>query len=497
MAVASIPVMHRSGRWAAVLILFALLGGACSGDDDEPAADDSTADGPVDDDATEPADDPAETDRTPPPADPADDRYADVGEGVAITMARSDDPDGRFQAEVVRQLLEQLGYAVNDPADVELSPADFYDAIGRGEVDFWANARLPEHDPYLDVVIRIEPFVAPEPDEGETDDETAGDDDEAGDDEAGADGDGEDEVVVVQQPVPTENAIEILVRDEVTVVGSVVPDGGVAGFVTNVSIAFDNPGLTLDAIVDDDALFDLYDAADVFLSPALAPDEPDDDTADPADDAGEPVATIDGVIQILGCPEDEVCADQIDEMIRFARWRGDFEQVHGEYDVLVEEALRRIAANQPVILFLRGPSPQMMQLIPGENVMWVAMEPDSVLNGSITRAWNQRVEGADGEQVPNPVAPDTCTAEPCHLGWLTNDIAITANNEFLDRHPAAATLLEQIEIPAADINNATARVRFGDLRSVVTDKTPQAAREWIEANRDLVERWLDEAIAAA
>ena len=128
--------------------------------------------------------------------------------------------------------------------------------------------------------------------------------------------------------------------------------------------------------------------------------------------------------------------------------------------------------------------------------MWIAMEPGSVLNGSITEAWNQRVEDEEGEQVPNPVAAESCTTDPCHLGWLTNDLAITASNDFLDRHPAAAALLESIEIPAADINNANARLVFGDLRSTVTDKTAQAAAEWIEANRDLVDSWLDAAIAA-
>lgn len=470
--------MHRSDRWAAVLILLALLSGACSGSADEPASGAPTIDAPIDDDVSESTD----AGPTLPSTDEGNERFTNVGDGVAITMARSDGPDGHFRAEIVRQLLELLGYAVNDPANVELSPADFYTALGRGEVDLWANARLPEHNPYLDAVIRIEPFATPESDEREGDD-------------GGADntGDEDDSVVIVQQSAPTDNTIEILVRDELTIVGSIVANGGVAGFVTNASIAFDNPDLTLDAIVDDDALFDRYDAADVFLSPALAPEG---EAGDEADNTEEPIVTTDGVIQILGCPQDAVCADQIDEMIRFAGWRGDFEQVLGDYDVLVEEALRRIAVNRPVILFLRGPSAQMMQLIPGENVMWIGMEPGSVLNGTITPAWNQRVQNEDGEQVPNPVEPDTCTADPCHLGWLTSDIAIIASNDFLERHPAAAALLELIEIPAADINNATARVQFGDLRSVVTDKTPQAASEWIEANRELVEGWLDAAISA-
>jgi len=455
--------MRRSNRWVAVVLVAALLGGACAEDEPQLSSPPSTRapDAAAGDGATV-------DDSLPPSGVGPGDRYADVGGGVAVTMARSDDPTGRFHAEVTRQLLQQLGYVVTDPADVELSPGDFYDALGRGEVDLWVNARFPAHNPYLDAVIRFEPFVVPESDAPE----------------------GEDGADVVQQPEPTEDMIDIRVRDELSIVGSIIPDGGVAGFVTNASITFDNPGLTLDAIVADTVLFDRYDAADTFRSPALADD-------DGSGSEGEPVDATDGVIQILGCPEDALCADQIDEMIRFAGWQGSFEQVHGDRDTLAEEALRRVADNQPVIAFLRGPSAAMQQLIPGENVMWLGMEPESVLDGSITAAWNQRVENDDGEQVPNPVDPGTCSVDPCHLGWLTNDIAITASNVFLERHPAAAALLAVIEIPAADVHAALARIRLADLRNGSPDETSQMAATWIDSNRELVDQWLDAAVAAA
>lgn len=470
-----------------MLLTFALLGTACSGGDDAPA-DGPAQEAPSDRDAAADSEEPAADPPADSPVAEQDDRYSDVGDGVAITMARSDDTAGRFQAEVVQHLLQELGYAVNEPADLELSAADFYDALGRGEVDLWANARFPDHEPHLDALIRIEPFVPDEPDATD-----AGTDEDETDD---AQTDEDDDVAVVQQPEASENAVEILVRDELTVAGIVVPTGSVAGFVTNVSIALDNPGLTLDALIDDEELFARYDAADGFLSPALAPDDAaaDDDADQP--DADDDAPATDGVIHILGCPEDAVCADQIDEMIRFAGWRRELEQVHGDRDILVEEALRRIAADQPVIVFLRGPSAELTQLIPGENVMWLAFEPDSVLDGSITNAWDQRHLTEEGEQLPNPVAADTCTTDPCHLGWRTNEIAIAARTEFLERHPVAAALLERIEIPATDIENANARVRFGDLRSTVTDKTSQAADEWIETNRDLVDGWLAAAVAA-
>ena len=77
------------------------------------------------------------------------------------------------------------------------------------------------------------------------------------------------------------------------------------------------------------------------------------------------------------------------------------------------------------------------QLIPGDNAMWLAMEADSVLDGSITPEFDQRV---DGVAVPAALGTDTCSADPCHLGWVAADIQVSANNEFLAANPKAAPL---------------------------------------------------------
>lgn len=65
------------------------------------------------------------------------------GDGVSVAMARATWSTGYFQAEVYHQLLERLGYEVNDPAEHELSPSDFYPALARGEFDFWVNGWIP------------------------------------------------------------------------------------------------------------------------------------------------------------------------------------------------------------------------------------------------------------------------------------------------------------------------------------------------------------------
>jgi glycine betaine/proline transport system substrate-binding protein len=69
------------------------------------------------------------------------------GSGVEVTAARANWSTGFFQAEIFRQLLEDLGYDVSDPADAELGPDIFYPALAQGEYDYWANGWLPLHSP--------------------------------------------------------------------------------------------------------------------------------------------------------------------------------------------------------------------------------------------------------------------------------------------------------------------------------------------------------------
>jgi len=424
--------MPRSGRWAAVLLLLALVVTACSGDDDPSATPDPTDDPAIDDPADDEPDtgddaaDDGSTIDTGAPPQPEIDRYGWVGENIAITMARANRSSGYIHAEIVRLLLKELGYTVNELQNIELAPAFFHGVLGEGEIDLWANGRVPDDGQYWSLELS----------DGST------------------------------------------VGEQITTVGDLLPGAGLQGFVTNAVLPVQTPDLTLDLINDDDEIRAPFDAAD-------APPT-DDAGTDAGENDDEDVDVLDGVVQILGCPEDSLCADQIDEMIRFARWRN-IEQRYGERDELAELALRRIATGEPVIIYLGGPSAQLAQLIPGENVVWLSVEPDSVLDGSITPEWDQRV---DGEAVAAPVDAAACTTDPCFLSWQPTELRITARVDFLDRNPAAATLLEAITIPVADLAFALSRQDRGvDVELI--------AAEWIAANRETVDGWLADAARAA
>lgn len=132
------------------------------------------------------------------------------GEGVEVTMARADWSTGYFQAAVYRQLMEELGYTVSDPSELELGPSLAYLAMAQGDFDFWVNSWYPGHASWL----------APELPDGTT------------------------------------------VGDHLTVVGEEMMAGGLQGYLITKSFA-DEYGIThLDQINDDPEILAAFDAAD-------------------------------------------------------------------------------------------------------------------------------------------------------------------------------------------------------------------------------------------
>lgn len=85
-------------------------------------------------------------------AAPAASEQADA---PVVRMARATWDTGWFQAEIYRQLLQQIGYRVEGPTTMENE--EFFTAVNEGEVDLWANGWFPLHQPLLDDATAAEP----------------------------------------------------------------------------------------------------------------------------------------------------------------------------------------------------------------------------------------------------------------------------------------------------------------------------------------------------
>jgi len=303
-----------------------------------------------------------------------------------VVMARGDWDTGWFQAEVVAQLIGELGYDVSSPADTELGPATLYPAMARGEVDLWANGWFPHHDEFLDAEL------------------------------------------------PGGSAV----RDEVETVGTLVPSGGVLGFMVSRWFA-------------DDKNIDYVD-----------------DIGQNGDLAAQFDVDGNGVGDIIGCDEDWACHTDIDNMIANNGWR--LEQFSGDYDQIISSAQSRLTNGLPTLVFTWSPSSYVAELTPGEEVAWLGVR-------------NPR----EGQSRPADLDEPECLASPCDTGFRTADLSVVANATFLDAHPDIAELLAQVELPVSDIASQNLLVANGE-------STPDAleghAADWIEDNREQADAWL-------
>ncbi len=71
----------------------------------------------------------------------------DTAQDTTIRMARATWDTGWFQAEIYRQLLEELGYTVTAPE--VMGTDEFYPAVAEGEVTLWPNGWIPLHNTFL------------------------------------------------------------------------------------------------------------------------------------------------------------------------------------------------------------------------------------------------------------------------------------------------------------------------------------------------------------
>lgn len=130
------------------------------------------------------------------------------GAGVSVTLGRATWSTGYFQAALFKSLLEELGYTVSDPAEVELGPTDAFKAMAEGTMDFWTNSWLPNHQAFIDEEL----------------------------------GDGS------------------MVSDHVSSLGNLLPAAGLEGIVITRSVAEEFGITSLDQINSDPALVELFDA---------------------------------------------------------------------------------------------------------------------------------------------------------------------------------------------------------------------------------------------
>jgi glycine betaine/proline transport system substrate-binding protein len=353
-----------------------------------------------------------------------------------VRIVRANWDVGLVHSSLVMEVLAELGF---EPIDVGaddhnegLSPDLSYPVLASGDVDLYANAWLPDHFTWFEA-------------------EDAGFSGTAG--------------------------------DHLSVVSTIVPAGGLQGWLITKAWA-DAEGISsLDQIAETPSL-------------ALALDHDGN-----------------GRGEIYGCPEDWTCDDVIRGYIWFNEWDEVLEQVieperelqgldarRGQslYDAMFEEFLERVERDEPAVAYVWTPTTYHSLADVGDTTLWLSLSNDAVRTGARYQFEPDPRPGivrADGTIGFTDLPTDRCTQGPdgCQTGWYASDISIVGSRLWIDEHPEAVAVLDAIEIDRREASDLIAELQA--LRLTEWDDKVAAshtiARAWMDANPERVAAWLD------
>ncbi|MEM7091898.1 MAG: glycine betaine ABC transporter substrate-binding protein [Actinomycetota bacterium] len=131
----------KTSAWLVILAAFALFAAACGSDAVETVTEAAGDAADAVEDAAGDAADAVE--------DAVDDATggddAQPGAGKTANMGRANWSSGYVQAQILHDLMEELGYEVSSPDELEFAPDLGYQTMAEGDMDFWANSWYPGH----------------------------------------------------------------------------------------------------------------------------------------------------------------------------------------------------------------------------------------------------------------------------------------------------------------------------------------------------------------
>lgn len=191
----------------------------------------------------------------------------------------------------------------------------------------------------------------------------------------------------------------------------------------------------------------------------------------------------DGLADMYACPEGWGCNTVVGHHLDDLGLRDHINEITAGYSASMADAISRFENGEHILFYTWTPNWTVNALAPGEDVVWIGLPepsyPEELDEGALMISG---VEGAVNDE------------DPLLMGFPANDINVVANSEFLSNNPAAAAMFESIQIPLPDIFEQNARMNDGEDSQEDIDRH---AREWIEANQDQWDTWLEAARAAA
>lgn len=311
------------------------------------------------------------------------------GDGVSVQPARATWDTGYFNEALYSRGLEDLGYDVKD--FVELDNPIFYQQVALGDVDFWANGWFPAHDQY-----------------------------------------------------------EEFFEDGAEIVGTVIPLGGLEGYLVDKAGA------------EEFGIENLGDFADPAIAAAYDTDG-------------------NGKANFVGCPPGWGCNNIQTHHFDDLGLSDYMDQGTVDYNVAMADLLARYNTGEHVLFYTWTPNWTVDVLAPGDDVVWIGVprfsSPLEITEADMTHS------GMIG-----------AVSDPLLSGWSASDIHVVANSDFLADNPAASMLFEVMRLELATVAGQNNRMNQGeDSQSDIE----RHVDEWIADNQSVWDGWIKDAKDAA
>ncbi|EAR07302.1 glycine betaine/L-proline ABC transporter substrate-binding protein ProX [Reinekea blandensis] len=179
----------------------------------------------------------------------------------------------------------------------------------------------------------------------------------------------------------------------------------------------------------------------------------------------------DGKADLTGCQAGWGCEGVIEHQLDAFDLRDTISHNQGQYAAIISDTIARYNDGESVFYYTWTPYWVSGKLVPGEDVVWLEVPFSANPNGS-----------------------DTELANGKNYGFEINSERIVANKEFAMANPAAAKLFEVAKLPINDVSAQNGLIANGEDSQAQIE---QHAENWIKANQDTFDAWIEEAMAAA
>jgi glycine betaine/proline transport system substrate-binding protein len=184
----------------------------------------------------------------------------------------------------------------------------------------------------------------------------------------------------------------------------------------------------------------------------------------------------DGKANLTGCNPGWGCELVIEHQLDEYGLRDTVQHDQGQYFALIADTITRYEQGEPILFYTWTPLWVSGVLVEGEDVTWLEVPYTSL----------PEAQGEASEA-------DT-SAEGKNLGFAVDQQVILANQTFVDENPAAAKFFEVAQVPIGDVSAQNQLMQDGED---TPEDIRRHAEEWVAANQDTFDAWIEEALAAA